>query len=96
MVAMVEESGDGVVISLLVSPRARRERVVGVHGEMVKVQVSAPPEGGRANRSVVRLIARWLGVAEGQVSIISGHTGRRKRVRVEGVRAEEVWRRLRE
>jgi hypothetical protein len=44
--------------------------------------VAAPPAEGAANKSVVRLLARSLGVPRSAVSVIAGATGRHKRVRV--------------
>jgi uncharacterized protein len=72
-------------LSIKVVPGARRDRVVGKYGDAIKLQVSAPPEGGKANQAVVALIARTLGVKEQQVTIVRGHTQPRKVVRIDGI-----------
>lgn len=81
-------------LSIKVVPGARRDRVVGRYGGAIKVQVSAPPEGGKANHAVVALIAQALGLKEHQVTIVRGHTQPRKVVRIDGVEKTDAERRL--
>lgn len=71
-------------------PGASRTRVAGVHGAALKVTVSAPAEGGKANAALVEAIADWLGVRSGDVSIVAGTSTARKRVRVLGVNREGI------
>jgi uncharacterized protein len=68
-----------------VQPRARRNEVVAVRGDVVVVRVAAPPLDGRANDAVCDLIAERTGVRRRQVSVVSGQRTREKLVRVEGV-----------
>jgi uncharacterized protein (TIGR00251 family) len=72
-------------LSIKVVPGAKRNRVVGKYGDAIKVQVSAPPEGGKANGAVVAVLAEALGVGVRQVWITRGHTRARKTVEVDGV-----------
>ena len=81
----VRETDEGVVVAVLVSPGAGRDELRGEHDGRLKVSVSAPPEKGRANRALCNLLARRLGVSRSQVSVLSGHTSRRKEVLVERV-----------
>ena len=60
----------------------------------MKVAVEAPPEKGRANEAIARLLARHLGLRGSQVSLHSGETSRDKWFRVEGVAKDEVRRKL--
>ena len=77
-----------------VSPGARRGGVAGQVGEVWKLRVTAPAEGGRANEAVVQLLADAVDVPRRQVALVSGHTAREKVVELEGVEAAEVERRL--
>ena len=67
---------------------------MGRYGDAIKVQVGAPPEGGRANQAVVALIARALGVKGQQVTIVRGQTRPGKVVRIEGVGQADAEARL--
>ncbi len=78
-----QADGGDVLIRVKAVPGASRDGVAGTLGDRLKVRVSAPPEGGRANRAVCAVIARALGVKKKQVSIETGRTGPEKTVRVE-------------
>ena len=79
---------------LRVSPGARRTEIAGRHGDGWKVRVAAPPEGGRANEAVLSLLAERLDVPRRAVSIVSGHGGREKVVRLAGIAQADSERRL--
>jgi uncharacterized protein (TIGR00251 family) len=81
-------------INVKVVPGASRDRVAGRYGDGIKVQVSAPAEGGKANEAVVRVIAEALGVKRQQVQIVKGRTQPRKVAEVSGVEQAEVLARL--
>jgi uncharacterized protein (TIGR00251 family) len=86
----LREAPGGVVLEILVQPRASRTRVVGVHDGRLKVQLAAPPVDGEANAALVEFLADALGSRRSDVSIERGDTGRRKTVRVSGVAAAAV------
>ncbi len=81
-----DEAG-GVVLELLVQPRASRTRAVGEHDGRLKVQLAAPPVDGEANAALQAFLASALGVRRADVAIVRGDTGRRKTVRVAGASA---------
>jgi uncharacterized protein (TIGR00251 family) len=76
-----------VVFPVHVLPAASRSEIVGSEGGVLKIRVAAPPVKDKANRALVRLLAKTLGVNNSQVEILSGHKSRRKTVRVYGVEA---------
>jgi hypothetical protein len=84
-----EEAG-AVVFDVKVTPRAARDRVGPLHGDRLKLAVTAPPVEGAANAAVCELLAKALGVPKGQVEIVRGETGGQKTVRVRGVTAAAV------
>ncbi len=74
--------GHRLTVDLLVVPGASRSRILGVHGDRVRVAVAEPPEGGRANGAVVALLAAALDVAATTVAVRRGDRQRRKTVEV--------------
>lgn len=82
----------GVTIRVYVAPRSSASRVVGEHNGALKVALTAPPVEGAANKALVELLAKLLGVPKGAVSIVSGETSRNKTVRVEGVTVDKAAR----
>lgn len=73
---------DGLDVMVRVVPRASRDRVAGVLGERLKVQVAAPPVEGEANRAVAALVARSAGLPAGAASVVAGSGSRSKTVRL--------------
>ena len=83
---------DAVRFAVRVQQRASRSEIVGMHGDAMKVRLSAPPVDGAANDALVELIAAALGVGRRAVHIVSGMSSRSKVVEVEGVTAAAVLR----
>lgn len=87
MAAWLRAEQGGLVLELLVQPRASRTRVAGEHGGRLKIQLAAPPVDGEANAALVEFLAGALGVRKADVAILRGDAGRRKTVRVAGASA---------
>lgn len=68
-------------IAVRVKPRSRSEEV-SVEGDTYVVKVKAPPVEGRANRAVLRLLAKHLGVSESRLRMVSGFSSRNKVIEV--------------
>ena len=81
-------------LKLRVSPGARRPGIAGRHGDAWKVRVAEPPEDGRANEAVLRLLAETLDVPRGSVALVSGHSARDKIVTLEGLEQSQTERLL--
>ena len=79
----VREIPGGIELSLRVIPGAKRSEIVGVYGDQLKVKVQAPPERGKANEAVLKLLTKWLGC--NAIEIVSGELNSDKRVRVMGL-----------
>ena len=77
-----------------VQPHASRSEVVGWQGEVLRVRVAAPPEGGRANEALLELLARRLDLAPSRLHLLRGARSREKVVRVEGVDVATLRHRL--
>ncbi|TYO96358.1 hypothetical protein EDC39_11464 [Geothermobacter ehrlichii] len=90
----VESRADGVVLKLLVQPRASRNRIVGLQGEELKVALTSPPVDGAANRLCIRFFAKMFGLPRSGIEILSGETSRHKRLLLKGLSEEEVRRLL--
>ena len=92
MALTVRDGENGVRFAVRVQPRASRSEIAGVHGDAMKIRLTAPPVDGAANEALVELIAEVLGVGRRAVRIVSGESSRSKVVEVEGVTAAAVLR----
>jgi uncharacterized protein (TIGR00251 family) len=73
---------DALIINVRVQPRASHNEFAGPLGEYLKIRLTAPPVEGKANRALLKFLAKSCGVSNAQVSLLSGDTGRNKRVRI--------------
>jgi uncharacterized protein (TIGR00251 family) len=85
------QDAEGTVFNVLVSPGASRNRILGEHAGSLKASVSAPPEKGKANSALLKLLAGAMGVNTGDLTIISGETTRMKRVLLRGRNMQQTW-----
>ena len=90
----ISPTATGVRLRLRIQPRASREEIAGVAGDMIRIRLTAPPVDGTANEALVRFLAVRLQVPRSAVELVSGHTGRTKLVAVTGVSVEETAQRL--
>ncbi|TVQ31378.1 MAG: DUF167 domain-containing protein [Phycisphaeraceae bacterium] len=89
--AFVSDDGaGGALIRVKAVPGARSDEISGVLGDRLKVRISAPPEGGKANRAIAKLLARSLGVKPRDVELVAGPSSAEKTFRVAGAEAERV------
>jgi uncharacterized protein (TIGR00251 family) len=86
---LVQKEG-GVLLRVKVVPNSSRTQFAGMLGDAVKIKVAQPPEDGKANDAVVRLIAEALGIAPSRVSVTAGHTRPQKEIQIAGLTVEEV------
>ena len=82
---MLIESRNGVRLTLHVQPGAKRAAIVGIHGDALKIAVQAPPVDGKANKDIASLVADSFDLPERAVTIIAGHSARRKTVELAGI-----------
>lgn len=83
--SVIGGQGGDVLVRVKAVPGAKRDEIAGVLGDRLKVRVSAPPEGGKANRAICELVARVLGVRGSAVSVERGASSAEKTLRVRGV-----------
>ena len=86
----LQQQGDSVTFSVKVHPRARRERVAGVFGNALKLEITAPPVEGKANEACIEFFSELLKVPRSSVTIAAGNSSRHKVIRVVGVTAVSV------
>src|SRR5207245_333316 len=84
--------GPDLEISLRAQPGARSTEVRGIHGEAIKIRIAARPIEGAANEALLRFLAEALRVPRRRCVLVSGETGRQKRVGNEAPEGEHAER----
>jgi uncharacterized protein len=90
----IHGSADGVTFAVKVHPRARKNAITGELGDALKVSLTAPPVEGKANEACIEFFANLLKVPRSSVTIAAGQTSRNKVIRVVGLSAVELQKRL--
>lgn len=83
-----QEGPKGLSFVVRVQPRASRDEIVGPDNGVLKVRLTSPPVKGEANAHCIELLARWLGVSKGRISLLKGGQAREKVVLVEGLTSQ--------
>ncbi len=78
------EADGAVTICVHAQPGARRTEVAGLHGDSVRIRVTAPALEDRANEALVDFVAGRFGVARRDVTLVAGAKSRQKRLRIRG------------
>ena len=89
MALNIKPRKDGIQFSAIIQPRSSKNKICGLHGESLKIRLTSPPVDGKANKMCVKLLAKMLSVSPSRIVIVSGHTGRNKIIRVEGINTSE-------
>ena len=89
-----DQTPNGLRIRLKAVPGASRDAIAGLLADRLKVRVSAPPEGGRANKAIIDLLARALRIHERDIEIVQGATSPEKVALVSAISADDARRLL--
>ena len=82
------------VLEFKAIPGASTTEFADLKAEVIRVRVSAPPEKGKANKELIRFLAKSLGIPKTNVVVLAGETSRKKRMLVKGMGKDEVLRDL--
>ena len=77
-----------MTFKIFVQPRSAKNMIVGLHGDALKLKLTAPPVDNAANKMCVKFLAKSMGVSKSAVEIISGHTNRTKLILLRSSKSE--------
>lgn len=82
-------------LDIRVSPGAADNVIGGWMGDKLKIRVTAAPEKGKANKAIIRLLSRKLGIPASRIVLSKGTTSSNKTIEIEGLSSDELNRKLR-
>ncbi len=100
-----KEVPEGIILYVRAQPGAGRDEIVGKWGgrtspidsgkatpveNSIKIRVTAPPEKGKANEAIIKLLAKKLGLKKSAFQIISGETSQNKKILIHGVNKSQI------
>lgn len=80
----IRESADGIIFKVFVQPRSSKNMISGLHGDALKIKLTAPPVDGAANAMCIEYLAKCLSLSKSSLEIVSGHSSRSKQVLCRG------------
>ncbi len=86
----IQQHAEGCILPVRAQPGARRAGLAGEQAGALKVAVTAAPEQGKANKALIEVLSKALGVRRSRIELVSGETSRDKRFLVRGLTAAEL------
>jgi hypothetical protein len=83
-----------LVFGVKVKPNARKNAIGCIHAGYLKLEITATPEQGKANKAICAFLAKELGIAKSQVVIITGGTSKLKKIQINGMTKAELRKKL--
>ena len=77
-----EEKEGFLIVSIRVIPRAAKHGIQGRLGDALKIRIKAPPVEGKANAALITFLSKQWKIPRANLTILSGETGRNKRLRI--------------
>ena len=90
----IKDGAAGPTFTVKIHPRGKKNAITGEVGDALKLSLTAPPVDGKANAACIEFFANLLKVPRSSVTIAAGQTSRNKVIRVVGLSAEELTKRL--
>ncbi len=87
----IRATDGGFVVCVKVQPNSSKNRVVGEYADQIKIAVTVAPEKGKANKAVIKLFAKWLGIKNSDIQVISGETSRDKELFIRNITEEDLY-----
>jgi uncharacterized protein (TIGR00251 family) len=85
---------EGIILPVRAQPGARCDEVRGEQNQALKLAVTQVAEKGKANRAIVELLCKTLGLRKSQVELVSGATSAEKRFLIRQVTEQELREKL--
>ena len=96
MCPAIKPDGTGTLIDIKVVPGSSKTRIAGILGEAIKINVAAAPEKGKANKELVKYLAKLLNVPKSGIKIVAGEKDQRKVLSIAEISADTVHEKMSE
>jgi uncharacterized protein len=74
--------GEDLILHCHVQPKASSDDIVGIHGDQLKIRITAPPVDGKANDHIIKWFSKLFKVPKSDITIVQGELGRQKTLRI--------------
>jgi uncharacterized protein (TIGR00251 family) len=88
------ETAEGIVLPVRAQPGAGQNAIRGEQNGMLKVSVTQVAEKGKANKAIIQVLAKGLGLKKSQIELIAGDLQPQKRFLVRDIPRKDLEQRL--
>ncbi|GEM_PF-753239 len=86
----ISNTKEGIILRVILHPRASKNGIVGIYKDMLKIQVTAPPVDDSANDMLIELLSEFLKVPKSKIKIAVGKTSRQKILKIDSDKFENI------
>jgi uncharacterized protein (TIGR00251 family) len=86
----LRETADGVIVAVQAHAGGRKNGITGIHDGRIKVSVTQVAEKGKANKAILEVLCRALGLSKSQVTLVSGETSSQKTFALSGRNGAQI------
>lgn len=91
---IISEKPEGCILKCWIQPRSSRNAVIGIHGDALKIALTAPPVDGKANKELLRFMAKYFKLPKGGIQIAAGESSRSKSILINGLSKDAIIEKL--
>jgi uncharacterized protein (TIGR00251 family) len=90
---MIDKVKD-ITLKVYLQPKSSKNEIAGAYRDGIKIRVTAPPLEGKANKALIKFLAKELRIPESNIGILKGHHSREKILRISEITEQELLGRL--
>jgi len=88
--AWIRSVQQGSIIDIHVIPQGKKNEIIGLYNDRLKIKIDAPPVDGKANECLLRFLSEVLNLKRSNLELIKGETSRQKQVKVQNLSPEII------
>ncbi len=91
----IKQAGDSILVYVRVTPNARANAIEHIQDlspaeSVLRIKTTAPPENGKANKEVIKMLAKAWGLPKSALTVKSGATNRTKVIELKAQNPAEL------
>jgi uncharacterized protein len=87
---MLEQTEEGVIVSLYVLPNAPKSEIIGEYNNSLKIKIQSPPVDGKANEEIVRFFSKKLEISKSKIALLKGDKSKLKKLLVKDISIDKI------
>jgi uncharacterized protein (TIGR00251 family) len=87
---VISEKPEGCLLKCWIQPRSSRSTIIGIHGDALKIALTAPPVDGKANKELLKFMAKYFKLPQRGIQITAGESSRSKTILINGLNKDII------